>query len=110
MVEFFTDTTIIYTDYGANVGIVKQTFLTTASTDKLNLRLVRTSEFFQRFNFKVRYKAGKTYFVPDTLFKLISVSAPLLTIKKVPSAIKKLDALNGYAYTTFLVKMSAEFK
>ena len=44
MVKCF-DTTIIYTDYGTNVGIVKQTFLTTASTDKLNLRLVRASEF-----------------------------------------------------------------
>ena len=46
IVKFFTNTTIIYTDYGINIDIIKQTFLTTASTDKLNLRLIRASKYF----------------------------------------------------------------
>ena len=46
MVKFFTNTTIIYTNYGINIDIAKQTFLTTALTDKLNLRLVRINKYF----------------------------------------------------------------
>ena len=56
------------------------------------------------------YKAGKTYLVFDTLFKLVFVFAFLLTIKKVFLTIKKLNAFNGYTYITFLIKVSAEFK
>ena len=31
----------VYTDHGKNLSIAKQTMLSTSSTDKLNLRLVR---------------------------------------------------------------------
>lgn len=41
--------TIVYTDHGAAVGISKQTSITTSSTTKTNLRIVRASEFIQRF-------------------------------------------------------------
>lgn len=45
MVEAAEQPTIIYTDHSALVSIVRQTSLSTASVEKLNLRLVRASEF-----------------------------------------------------------------
>ena len=61
---------IIYTDYLAGVNISKQTTLKTASTNKLNLRLVRALQYLLTFNLELRYKAGKTNLVPDTLLRL----------------------------------------
>lgn len=65
-------TTIIYTNHSATVSIVKQTSLNTVSTEKSNLRLIRASEYLQRFRLDVRYKPGKTNTVPDALSRLAS--------------------------------------
>ncbi len=63
--------TIIYTDYSAALGIAKQTTLTTSSTDKINLRLVRASNYIQRFkNIEFRYKMGAKHIIPDALSRL----------------------------------------
>lgn len=61
---------VIYTDYSAAVLISRQTTLITSSTDKLNLRLVRASQYLSSFNLAVRHKAGKSNIVPDTLSRL----------------------------------------
>lgn len=65
-------TTIIYTDHSAAVSIVRQTSLNTVSTEKLNLRLIRASEYLQRFRLDVRYKPRKANIVPDALSRLAS--------------------------------------
>jgi len=52
--------TIIYTDHSAAVPISRQTSLTTSSTDKLNLRLVRALQYLSGFNLAVRHKPGKS--------------------------------------------------
>lgn len=70
IVEASTSTTIIYTDYGATLGIATQNTLT--STDKLNLRLVRASDYIQRFDLELRHKSGKQHIVPDALSRLVS--------------------------------------
>ena len=62
--------TIIYTDHSAAVPISRQTSLTTSSTDKLNLRLVRASQYLSGFNIAVRHKSGKSNIVPDALSRL----------------------------------------
>jgi len=63
--------TIVYTDYTAALGIAKQILMTTLSTVKTNLRVVRASDFLQRFrNLKIRYKLGNKYIVPDALLRL----------------------------------------
>lgn len=67
---------IIYTDHSAAVQISRQTTLTTSSTDKLNLRLVRASQYLSGFNLSVRHKAGKTNVVPDALSRLQADVAP----------------------------------
>ena len=61
---------IVYTDHSAGVDISKQTTLKTASTDKLNLRLVRVLQYLLIFNLELKYKAGKTNLVPDILLRL----------------------------------------
>lgn len=72
MIEASAHTTIIYTDHSAAVAIVRQTSLNTTSTEKLNLRLIRASEYLQRFRLDVRYKPGKINIIPDTLSRLAS--------------------------------------
>lgn len=61
---------IVYADHSAAVPISKQTSLKTTSTDKLNLRLVRASQYLSAFNIELRHKAGKTNIVPDALSRL----------------------------------------
>lgn len=67
LIESLSLATIIHTDHGANIGIVKQISLFTMSTEKLNLRLIRASEYLQRFNLDIRHKPGKQHIVPDAL-------------------------------------------
>ena len=62
--------TIIYTDHSAAVPISRQTTLATSSTDKLNLRLVRASQYLSSFNIAIRHKSGKSNVVPDALSRL----------------------------------------
>ena len=67
LVEFSKQSTIIYTDHETALSIVKQTSLTTFSTDKFNLRLVRASDYVQRFNLVIRHKSEKLHIVFDAL-------------------------------------------
>lgn len=68
--------TVIYTDHGAALRIAKQTTLTTSSTNKLNLRLIRASDYIQRFrNIEFRYKLGSRHVVPDALSRLSHTQA-----------------------------------
>ena len=71
MIEFTKlSPAIIYTDHSAAVSIFKQTTLATSSIDKLNLRLVRASQYLFSFNIAVRHKAGKFNVVSDALSRL----------------------------------------
>ncbi len=99
--------TIIYTDHGAALGIAKQTTLTTSSTDKMNLRLVRASDYIQRFkNIEFRYKMGAKHIIPDALSRL-----PHNGPHEIDEAEGQLDTLWVHAYaTTALVEMAPEFK
>ena len=104
MIESSQASTVIYTDHGTSLSIVKQTTLFTTSTDKLNLQLVRAFDYLQRFNLDIQHKSGKQHIVPDTLFRLASVN------EESSSHEGELDTLHNYAYTTSLVEMSLEFK
>lgn len=72
LVESSKHPTVIFTDHGAALGIAKQTSLTTSSTDRLNLRLVRASDYIQRFDPIILHKPGKQHIVPDALSRLPS--------------------------------------
>ena len=103
IVEASSNTTVIYTDHGSALGIASQTTLTTTSTDKLNLRLVRASDYIQRFNLDIRHKPGKQHIVPDALSRLASAN---INTPPRNSDEGELDAL----FTASLVEMDPQFK
>ena len=113
---------IVYTDHSAAVPISKQTTLNTTSTDKLNLRLIRASQYLSAFNLELRHKAGKSNTVPDALSRLPQASTTQSTESE-----GALDALYGSTecwpeppsitpaepvavYHATLVEMSDDFK
>ena len=98
--------TIIYTDYGSTLPITKQTTLTTSSTVRLNLRVVRVLEYIQRFrNIEFRYKLGAQHIVPNALSRLQPITSETNYLEG------ELDALWAHVYTvTTLVEMSPELK
>jgi len=72
LIEAVKQLTIVYTDHAAAVEIEHQFSLNTITVKKLNLRLVRASEYLQRFQLKIQYKSEKTNIISDTLFRLFS--------------------------------------
>ena len=99
---------IVYTDHSAAVPISKQTSLNTTSTDKLNLRLVRASQYLSAFNLELRHKAGKSNTVPDALSRLPQAIEPASDQSE-----GVLDALHAEPvaiYHATLVEMSDDFK
>ena len=59
---------------------------------RINVRLVRASQFLRQFNLEVRYKPDKEYIVLDALSRLISANK--LTLSEDHS---KLNVLYVYA-------------
>ena len=51
--------TIIYTNHDVFIKIIKQISLFISSTDKVNLQLIRASEYIQRFSLTIRHKLKK---------------------------------------------------
>ena len=70
----------------------------------MNFCLVKTPEYFQRFQFDIRYKPGKTDIIPDALFRLANK-------KYRPSGTEKLlNALSIHCYPVNLIQIFPEFK
>lgn len=81
--------------------IVKQITLSTSSTNKLNLRLIRASDYIQRFNIVLRHKSEKMHIVPDVLFRL-----PTDNFENKLDSKKELDVL----FIISVVEMNDEFR
>lgn len=94
---------IIQTDYSAILNIFKQSFITsTISTIRLNLQLVRASQFLQQFKLDVCHKLGKEYIILDTLSHLASIN-----VGPAKSSYSELDTL--FTYITTIVKIHSTF-
>ena len=123
MIEFsLKSPVIVYTDHSAAVSISKQTTLNTISTNKLNLRLIRVSQYLSTFNLELRHKADKSNVIPDALSRLSQAFSTLSS----DQSEKALDALYDSTecwpdsptiviepvtvYHAILVKMSDDFK
>lgn len=102
LVEAAEVPTVVYTDHGASLGIAKQTMLSTSSADKLNLRLVRASDYVQRFQLVIKHKPGKQHIIPDALSRLEAEGNGQLENQ----GEGKLDVL----FTTTLIEMNKEFR
>ena len=96
--------TIVFIDYSATVNIAKQQSLETTSTSKINLRLIRASEYLQQFDLDVRHKPNKTNVVPDALSRLASANTSNNTLEE------ELNILHGYEGTASLILISDSFK
>lgn len=99
LIKFIKTSTIIYVNHEVSSNIVKQISFIISSTDKLNLRLVRVSNYIQRFFLKLRHKSEKFYIVSDVLSRLFSTNSQNFDEKE-------LNVL----YTAFLAEISFEFQ
>ena len=101
-VESSRASVIIQTNHSAILDIMQQSSITsTSSTIRMNVRLVRASQFLQQFRLVVRHKPGKEHIIPDMLSRL--ASANRAGHDKVYS---KLDAL--FTYHATLVEISPD--
>ena len=98
IIKLSKSSVIIQTDYSAIINILQQSSITsTTSTMRLNLRLVRASQFLQQFKLDVRYKPGKEHIIPDALSRLASAN------RHPDPEHSELDAL--FTYNPTFVKM-----
>ena len=75
LIEFSTEKfIIIYTDHDVALSIFKQISMIIIFTDKLNLRLIKVSDYIQRFELKLRHKSDKAHIIFNTLFKFVSIN------------------------------------
>ena len=111
--------TIIYTNHFAVVSISRQITLTIFSNDKLNLRLVRASQYLSDFNLFVRHKVDKANVVSNVLFKLqidVIIIDKIDVLESLYEHILKLTQANMilktflYFHHVTLVEMSDDFK
>ena len=109
---------IIYTDYFATIQIARQTTLSTSSTDKLNLHLIRVSQYLLEFNLIIRYKIDKINVVLDALSRLqvdVAIKKKQVVLKSLYNSlvtlnkrIAPLEVLLIYHIT--LIEISDNFK
>lgn len=104
--------TRIYTDHAAILGIVKQTSLNTVSVEKLNLRLIRASEYLQRFRLDIKYKPGRSHFMPDALSRLASRETRRQGDEQDEGILDTLHvvAMESWALARSIVELSKNYK
>ena len=83
---------IIYTDYSVAMSISRQINFITFSTNKLNLRLMKVSQYLFSFNLIIKYKSSKFNIISNALFRL-----QRFTIKTE----NKIEILKSF-YNTFI--------
>ena len=64
----------IFTNHAIIAEIVNQIFLTTANTNKFNLRLIRVSQFLFTFFIRIKIKSDKFHVVSNVLSRLKSTA------------------------------------
>ena len=106
LIESSQHATVIQTDHSAILDITKQSsIVSTSSTMRMNVRLVRASQFLRQFRLDVRHKPGKEHIVPDALSRLASMNHGK---ECSDPGYSELDALYGTSCS--LVAMSPEFR
>ena len=70
LMKTFISTTIIYINHNAALEIAKRISLIITFMNKLNFCLIKTFDYFQRFNLNIRHKSEKQYIISDVLSQL----------------------------------------
>ncbi len=65
--------TIIFTNHSILISIIKQITLNTSNIDKLNLRLVRVSQYLSVLFIDIKIKSEKFHIILDALFRLFFI-------------------------------------
>ena len=94
---------IIYIDYSVTVDITRQVILLIILIDRFNLRLIRASDYIQRFSLTLKYIFSKTNIIPDVLFRFEIMNKLLINPENL-----ELDVL--FAVIVTIIKISNEFK
>lgn len=99
LMKSFKAKIIIQTDHSAILNILQQSFITLSSSImRLNLRLVRASQFFQQFKLDVHHKPGKEHIIPNALSRFTSAN-----ICPANPFYSELDAF--FVYNTTLIEI-----
>ena len=95
---------IIQTNHQTIIDICEQILITSInSTLRMNICLIRVSQFFNQFNLDIKYKSKKNHIVSNALLRLTSANIELLS--------KKHSELNVlYTYNTTLIEMFEKFR
>jgi hypothetical protein len=64
---------IIFTDHSALTEIVKQTSLTSANTNKLNLRLIRAFQYLSTLSIEIRMKSERFHVISNVFSRLFFI-------------------------------------
>ena len=99
---------MIYINHDAVLKIAKQTSFITMFINKLNLRLIKVSNYFQRFNLNIRHKLKKQHIIFDVLSRLtfVNIVAKFFANIKFLANKNKLNAL----FIVLLIKMNETFR
>ena len=72
---------------------------------RFNLRLIKISQYFQKFELDIRYKPEKYNVILDIFSRFISINKNIFQFYYI-----KFDILQNYAYTITLIKINKDFK
>ena len=104
LIETTEHFTVVYTDHSATAAIAQQSSLNTTSVIKLNFRLIRSSEYLQRFRLDIRHIHNKTNTIPNALSRLANSNDK----KKIEENV--LTTMSTSVYSVTIVHMIDEFK
>lgn len=66
--KIFENPTVFYSNHSAALKIARYIILFISFINKLNLKLVKISDYIQKFNIIFKHKFGKQHIVLDVLF------------------------------------------
>jgi hypothetical protein len=97
---------IIFTNHSALIEIIKQTSFTSSNTNKLNLRLMKISQYLLTFSIEIRVKSEKFHITFDVLFRLFFV------MNKDQSTIDEKSVLKNLQYDidVMIIQSISEWK
>jgi hypothetical protein len=65
---------LIFTNHVVIARIINQTFLNISNTNKLNLRLIRASQYLSSMLIEIRIKSRKLHLISNVLFRLFTLT------------------------------------
>jgi hypothetical protein len=108
--------TIIYTNHDVNSTIISVIKLSTSSTNKLNMKLIRAFMYLSQFRLNIKHRSEKSNIVSDVLNRLSMkknrsfYEALNLNLDHIQSNMKSSKNDRTYVYVTILMKMFKDFR